>query len=73
MPLGAKVTPAGNPAETVKVGAGTPVAVTIKDPGVPAVKVVDAELVICGAGDASTAPIVQPGAPERGRGNPGPR
>ena len=46
------VTPVGNVPVSVRVGAGKPVAVTVKLLGVPTVKVVALALVIAGATDA---------------------
>jgi hypothetical protein len=44
-----RVTPEGNDPVSEKVGEGVPVAVTVKDPDVPTVKVVLFALVIAGA------------------------
>ena len=51
-PAADRLTPGGGvPAVTANVGAGAPDAVTLKVPNVPAVKVVDAALVITGAAE----------------------
>src|SRR5437879_5686934 len=43
------MTPLGRAPDSVKVGAGKPVAVTVKEPAVPTVKVVLSALVMAGA------------------------
>lgn len=48
-PLFTKVTPLGRAPVILKLGAGNPLAVTIKVPAVPTTNVVDAALVIAGA------------------------
>lgn len=49
LPLSWKVTPLGSEPDSVRVGTGVPVAVTVKLPAVPAVKVVPLALLIMGA------------------------
>ena len=50
MPVeGSNITPLGKAPVSLKVGVGVPVAVTVKEPNVPTVKVVLAALVITGA------------------------
>jgi hypothetical protein len=48
-PAEVKVTPAGSVPVSLKVGAGIPVAVAVKDPTAPTVNVVAAALVMAGA------------------------
>lgn len=52
-----RVTPLGRVPVLVNVGAGLPVAVTLKDPAVPTVKVVAAALVNAGAVPATTTKL----------------
>jgi hypothetical protein len=47
--FGVNVTPVGRVAVSLSVGSGKPVAVTVKDPAVPTVKLVLLALVITGA------------------------
>ena len=49
LPLSWKETPPGSEPDSVRVGTGVPVAVIVKLPAVPAVKVVLLALVIAGA------------------------
>ena len=49
LPLSWKVTPLGSEPDSVSVGVGVPVAVTVKLPAVPAVNVVPLALVMEGA------------------------
>src|SRR5580704_228450 len=55
IPAEVSVTPVGRVPVSLKVGAGVPVAVTVKDPAVPSVKVVTLAEVI--AGGASTVRV----------------
>ena len=48
-PAEVSVTPLGREPDSVNVGAGSPLAVTVNDPDVPAVKVVLGWLVMAGA------------------------
>ena len=56
-PAEVSVTPLGRVPVSLKVGAGTPVAVTVNDPAVPAVNVVLFALVIVGAVGAATTSV----------------
>ena len=59
IPAEVSVTPLGSVPVSVKVGAGTPEAVAVNDPAVPAVNVVLFKLVIAGAWFAANVAVAE--------------
>jgi hypothetical protein len=62
-PLSVKLTPVGSVPVTASAGVGLPVDVTVKLPGVPAVKVSAAALVIAGAALTVSVKVCAAGSP----------